>query len=478
MPSRQVFAAIRGAADMPTTLVRIADRVLNRPLLLLPEKLAIITQVLDGRLGIDAAGASFGPRDAEQASAIADAMARGPDASRFVGEGVERDDSGRAIKGLPYRRTAEGVAVVTITGSLVNRGAWVGASSGLTSYEGIAFQIESAMRDPKVKSVLLDIESPGGEAVGAFEVAAMIRKAGESKPIHASVNGMAASAAYAIASGCRSIVCTESGLAGSIGVVLMHADYSRAIDRAGITPTLIHAGAHKVDGNPYAPLSADVKSDLQAEVDSFYDQFLDTVAAGRAGMSKKKIRETEARTFVGKAALEAGLVDQIGSFADLLGSLSSVAKSGRASNRSMKMFNQDDLDRARAEGHKTGLTEGRTAGHAAGVEEGTAAGIEEGRKAGLAEGTAAGTTAERERIKGILGSDEAKGREASAQHLALSTDMSVEAVAGALAGVAKGSSIGARQAATQPAHGAAAETGQPARAQIDTSAIYAARRAS
>lgn len=442
-----------------STLARVADRVINRPLLLLPEKLAIITEVLSGRIALDAPPAGLAARDLAEAAEIEAALDRAqPGASRFVGSNIDEEQDGRR-RALPYRRTPEGVAIVTITGSLVNRGAWVGASSGLTSYEGIAFQIESAARDPKCRSILLDMESPGGEAVGCFEVAATIRKVGAEKPIHGMVNGMAASAAYAIASACRSITSVESGLSGSIGVVMLHADYSRAVDRAGITPTFIHAGAHKVDGNPLEPLSKEVRGDLQAEVDKFYGLFLETVAAGRGKrLSAKAARATEARTFIGQAAKDAGLVDQIGSFADLLGELASVAKTGRATSRGMKMsvFTQEDIDRARAEGHATGLAEGKAQGHAAGLAEGRAAGMEEGKALGVAEGS----KAERGRVGAIFGLEEAKGRESSAQHVALNSDMSADQAKSFLAGIPKTAGIGARSdAETFVAPGAFVDTG-------------------
>jgi signal peptide peptidase SppA len=407
-----------------TFLLRIADRVLNRPLLILPEKLAVITEVLAGRIGVDAAVV--------------------PEASRFVGEATETDGNGRSVAKLPYRRTAEGTGIVTITGSLVNRGAWIGAQSGITSYEGIAHQIESAVRDPKVRNIILDIDSPGGEAVGAMETSALIRTANEAKPVYAMVNGMAASAAYALASGAKAVISTESGVSGSIGVVLMHADYSRAVDRAGITPTLIHAGAHKVDGNPYAPLSGDVKADLQAEVDRYYALFIDAVAAGRGRrLSAKAARATEARTFIGDAAKESGLVDDIGSFADLLGQLSKAGSRGRKGTR-MNMHSDEDLARARAEGKAEGLAEGREAGLLAGKAEGA----KEGYEAGAAEGRRMGAEDERARIKAILAHPEAAGREASARHLALNTAMSVEDAAGVLAGVARSTSIAARAVET------------------------------
>jgi len=404
-----------------TLLLRIADRVLNRPLLILPEKLALITEVLAGRIGLDS-----------------------PEASRFVGDANETDPGGRSVGKLPYRRTAEGTGIITITGSLVNRGAWIGAQSGMTSYEGIAHQIESAVRDRKVRNVILDIDSPGGEAVGAMETAALVRKANEAKPVYAMINGMAASAAYALASGAKAIISTESGVSGSIGVVLMHADYSRAVDRAGITPTLIHAGAHKVDGNPYAPLSGDVKADLQAEVDRYYALFIDAVAVGRGRrLSAKAARTTEARTFIGDAAKGAGLVDDIGSFAELLGQLSKAGSRGMKGTR-MNMHSDEDLARARAEGKAEGLSEGREAGFATGKAEGA----KEGYEAGAAEGRRMGAEDERARIAAILSHPEAAGREASARHLALNTSMTVEDAAGVLVGVAKSTGIAARAAET------------------------------
>lgn len=292
---------------MSSALLHIAERVLNRPLLVHPDKLALIASILEGRIGIDA-------------TELREIASASPEASRFSGSAISGDGRAKAY------RVDKGVAIIPVLGSLVNRGAWLGARSGMTSYEGLAFQLQQAAADPDVKSILLDIDSPGGEAVGAFEMADRIRAIGKSKPVVAVVNGMAASAAYAIASAASHIVASPSGVAGSVGVVLMHADYSNSLHQKGIKPTLIHAGAHKVDGNPYEPLSAAVRSDLQAEVDSFYSMFVASVAQGRKGrMTEKAVRATEARTYIGQAALDAGLVDAIGSFETVLGDLSAKA---------------------------------------------------------------------------------------------------------------------------------------------------------
>jgi ClpP class serine protease len=203
-----------------TKLAHIADRVLNRPLMILPDKLSLIASVLDGRIGIDAKGFE---------EIEADYLKSAPDMSRFVGQFEANDPNNPAAGKKPYRTTPEGVAVIGVVGSLVNRGGWIGAYSGMTSYEGLKYQLATAARDASVSSILLDMDSPGGEAVGSFEAADAVRAAAGVKEVVAVVNGMAASAAYALASAATRIVTTSSGISGSIGVVMLHADYSNKL---------------------------------------------------------------------------------------------------------------------------------------------------------------------------------------------------------------------------------------------------------
>jgi signal peptide peptidase SppA len=301
-------------------LMQIADRAINRPLMIHPDKLPMILGVLEGRIPVGDISALKEAAAANVArlplSARTTMLGPNPSASRFVGSATDGDR-----RALPYNRTREGVAIVSVIGSLINRGAWLGSYSGETSYEGIKFQIAHAADDPRTSAILLDIDSPGGEAVGCFECATVIRQASAKKPVTAVVNGMAASAAYALAAGANRIVTTETGVVGSIGVVMLHADFSRKLDKEGITPTLIFAGAHKVDGHPFAPLAEQegVADDLQNEVDQFYSLFVRSVAAGRgARLSESAARATEARTYIGRAAVDAGVADEIGTFESTL----------------------------------------------------------------------------------------------------------------------------------------------------------------
>lgn len=279
-------------------LARIADLVLDQPLLITPAKAEVIASVLAGRIGLSTS-----------------------ELSRFEGTPLVLDEQGRA-KVRPYQVAEGGIAIISVVGSLVNRGAWVGANSGLTSYEGIQHQLKVAAGAAEVRSIVLDVASPGGEAIGAFETAEMVRNVNATKPVVALVNGMACSAAYAIASGAGEIVTVESGVSGSIGVVTLHFDASGMLAKDGVKATLIYAGSHKVDGNPFGPLPDAVRSDLQARVDSIYSAFTTTVAKGRGGrLTEAKARATEARIFRGQDAVAAGLADRVGTFDQVLAQL-------------------------------------------------------------------------------------------------------------------------------------------------------------
>ncbi len=304
---------------------RIAHLFYNRPLALSPAAAETISAYLFSRIGAGPRGAR-GEDDSGKSSQVfaptqsADGAIEihAPRASRFYGA-TPLDEAGRP---LPYRRTEAGVAIITVIGELVNRGAWIGASSGLVSYEGLKFQLARAAQDAQTQAVLLDIESPGGEAVGAFEVAAAVRALAKTKDVVAVVNGMAASAAYAIASGARRIVTMPTGLSGSIGVVMMHLDFSQYLENEGVKPTLIFAGGHKVDGNPFEPLPEQTRARFQQEIESFYAQFVETVAAGRPALSAERVRGTQALIFKGADAVASGLADSVGTFEDVLAELS------------------------------------------------------------------------------------------------------------------------------------------------------------
>ena len=211
----------------------------------------------------------------------------------------------------PYP-VVDGIAVIEISGVLIHRGGWIGQSSGQTSYEGIAAQIEAAANDPSVRGFALEIDSFCGEVAGVFDLADRIRAIRATKPVWAFVAEHAFSAGYALASQATRILMPRTGALGSIGIVVMHADLSGQLDQDGMRVTLIHSGSHKVDGNPYEPLPVDVRDDIQREIDVLRFLFAETVAAGRAGrLSQDAAMATQAATYRGADAIAAGLADEV-----------------------------------------------------------------------------------------------------------------------------------------------------------------------
>jgi ClpP class serine protease len=116
---------------------------------------------------------------------------------------------------------------------------------------------------------------------------------------------------------------------------MCHFDYSELLADAGIKPTFIFAGDHKVDGNPYEPLPEAVRADYQREIDAFYELFLETVAAGRGDrLTSARAKATEARVLMGVDAVKAGLADDVATLDETISALAngSLLRSGSASS--------------------------------------------------------------------------------------------------------------------------------------------------
>ncbi|QNT25619.1 S49 family peptidase [Ralstonia solanacearum] len=219
----------------------------------------------------------------------------------------------------PARSHAQ-IAVIPIHGTLVRRTVGLEAESGLASYTAIGDQLDAALADPGVAAILLDVDSPGGESGGVFDLADRIRAAAAVKPIWAVANDMAFSAAYALASAASRLFVSRTGGVGSIGVIAMHVDQSVKDAQDGIRYTAVFAGARKNDLNPHAPITDEAQAQLQAEVNRIYGLFVATVASYR-GLSAEAVTATEAGLFFGQDAVAAGLADAVGTFEDALAQL-------------------------------------------------------------------------------------------------------------------------------------------------------------
>jgi ClpP class serine protease len=283
---------------------QIAQRAFNTPLMVDPAKALAFLSGLGPRITgqeITFSGAELPANDIEHAALPAHASLFGNDlAQRHQRNGIQ-----------PFA-VVDGIAVIEIAGTLVHRGAWIGQSSGLTSYEGIAAQLQAALSDPGVRGIALDIDSFGGEVAGAFDLADRIRAARAQKPVHAFVAEHALSAGYVLASQADRIILPRTGAVGSIGVVALHTDMSGALDQKGIAVTLIHSGVHKIDANPYQPLPDAVHDQMQRELEVVRFLFAEIVAAGRGDrLTHAAAIATEAAVFRGSYAIAAGLADDL-----------------------------------------------------------------------------------------------------------------------------------------------------------------------
>lgn len=209
-------------------------------------------------------------------------------------------------------RTRNGIAVIPVLGTLVRRSGYLTTACGMTSYDKLLTQAQAAFNDPSVNAVLLEIDSGGGEAGGVFDTAYRLRDMAKQskKPLWAIANEGAMSAAYAIACSADKVFVTTTAEVGSIGVVACHLDQSQADALEGMRYTYLFAGDRKIDGNPHQPLSDDVKSLLQADIDALYGQFVQLVASLR-GMSEQAVIDTQAKVYRGVDAVAIGLADDI-----------------------------------------------------------------------------------------------------------------------------------------------------------------------
>lgn len=278
---------------MNNLLPRLATKMFNTPVAIHPRKAEIVIAALADRLGVGQ-------------------MVR-LDGSAIVPMAMEDDEYGFAEPGRTPRTGYDnvgGVAVIEVQGTLVQKLGSLRPYSGMSGYDGIRQNLFTALADPEVKAIALDIDSPGGEVAGCFDLVDTIYAARGRKPIWSILNEAAYSAAYAIASAADRVIVPRTGGVGSIGVICAHVDLSQALTTAGVKVTFITYGDYKADGHAEIPLSEDALARFQADIDTMGELFVTTVARNR-NISAATVRDTQAATFMGDAGVALGLADEV-----------------------------------------------------------------------------------------------------------------------------------------------------------------------
>ncbi len=209
------------------------------------------------------------------------------------------------------------VGIIDIQGSLVNGNAGFMSYFGVTGYGDIRDALVAAIQHPDVNAILLNIDSGGGAVAGVHETAQFISRVSTIKPVVSYNGGTEASAALWLGSSAQESYVAETGLTGSLGILMVHAEKSAQLMQEGIKVTVIRAGDEKALANPYEALTPNAKANLESKAQAMYDVFLGHVAAMR-GMPVTSADKAfgQGKEFVGKQAVAVGLVDNVGTLED------------------------------------------------------------------------------------------------------------------------------------------------------------------
>lgn len=201
------------------------------------------------------------------------------------------------------------VALIPIDGVITVEGISSFGSKGTSSTETIEF-IKKANKDPSIKAILFEINSPGGSAVASKEIADEIKRT--NKPTYSLIREVGASGGYWIASATDYIIANELSITGSIGVIASYVEFAGLLERYNMTYQRLVGGKYKDLGTPLKPLPSDEREILQIKINKIHDYFIGSVAENR-GMPINKVKQIATGEFyLGSEALELGLVDELG----------------------------------------------------------------------------------------------------------------------------------------------------------------------
>lgn len=296
--------------------------------------------------------------------------------------------TGRPLDNTRAVTMRDGIAVIPITGPIFRYANLFTEISGATSTQVLATDIQTALDNPYVRGIVLDIDSPGGEASGINELANLIRAGRSVKPIKAYGGGLMASAGYWLGSAADEIIVDETAMLGSIGVVMSYLDTTERDAKSGVRRVEIVSSASP--DKRLDPATEEGRSKVQAIVDSLANLFVGAVAANRNTTAEKVLSDFgRGGVLIGQDAVMAGMADRTGSLetviAELAGSASTTKRNTSMSSKSgqVTVSTTEDLRKALAAGYTadqitieiadasaiaTARAEGETAGRAAATE--------------------------------------------------------------------------------------------------------------
>ena len=242
-------------------------------------------------------------------------------------------------KNLPQPRVGS-VAVIPIYGVLAPRMNLLSEMSGGTSYQKLTSQIREAVADKAIRTIVLDVDSPGGSVAGNAELATEIMRARTKKPIIAQAQYLMGSSAYQISAAATEIVAAPSAHVGGIGTYTIHNDLSEALKQLGIKRTYLSKGEGKVDGNETGPMSEGYLARADALLETHFAQFVGNVVKGRGqGMTAERVtKDWKAYVYGADEAKALGMIDSVATLDQTLTRLLTEASADAADRQAAELL--------------------------------------------------------------------------------------------------------------------------------------------
>jgi ClpP class serine protease len=379
----------------------LAAQIFNVPLLARPETAEVFAQafvqILVGEAHVGAL-----PRPA------ASAREAPPESEAFASSA-----RGRRFADKPYVMTDSGIGVLPVYGALAQRAGEITPDcTEMTSYQRLTRTFDAMVADPDVRGILLEVDSPGGQVAGNFELGRRIVAARARSPSTPTPTRSRSRAATRSRPAAEKLYVPDTGLVGSIGVIMLHMSQAERDARAGYKYTAIFAGAKKNDHNPHFELSEDARAASRRSSIRTTRPSSRTLPRRAASIRRPCGPRKPACWSPGKRSTRE-LVDGISTFQETLAALESRVK-GAVVVPGAGMAAHQPKEKAMSEQGKPAATEHQQPA------ENQPAQVDAGKVAADAR------KAERERVNGILNCEEAKGRPTLAQHLASETEMGVD----------------------------------------------------
>ncbi|NOX97977.1 MAG: signal peptide peptidase SppA [Nitrospirae bacterium] len=180
-------------------------------------------------------------------------------------------------------------------------------------------RIKRLSDSPRVKAIILRINSPGGSVGASQEIYnEILRARAKGKKVIVSMGDVAASGGYYISSAADYILANPGTVTGSIGVVIGNINFQELMSKWGLKMNIIKSGKYKDILSSWRQMTEEERTLLQKMVDSVYMQFVTAVAKGRHLKIEKVQEIADGRVFTGEEALKLKLIDQLGGFQEAI----------------------------------------------------------------------------------------------------------------------------------------------------------------